>query len=57
MSDTIRRNRIDLLTSEEKMIRDTAIAIEAMWASVELTEITTLLWKSKDLLSDYIEKK
>ena len=51
-----RRCYIDKLTPTELKIREAFIAVEWLWASVELTKISTMLSEANNLLADYLEK-
>lgn len=48
---------MDLNTPSEKAIHDAAQLIEELGADVRLTDAINLLWKAKDLVSDYIDEQ
>lgn len=50
-----RRNRIDLLTVEEKAIYDAAVMVDHMPADVRLTEAVILLGQAREKVADYVE--
>lgn len=50
-----RRCNVDKLTPTELKIREAITAVEAVWASVELTKISTMLSDANNLLADYLE--
>lgn len=50
-----RRNRIDLLTVEEKLIYDATQAVDCMPADVRLTEAVVLLQQAREKVADYVE--
>jgi L-asparaginase II len=50
-----RRVYVDLYTPAEKAIHDAMSAVEALPASVHLTEAVTLLGKAKDKVADYVD--
>lgn len=52
-----RRYRLDLNTPVEKSIFDAGQMIEELGADVRLTEAINLLWKAKNLVSDYIDEQ
>lgn len=50
-----RRSRLDLNTPAELAIREAMLEVEKVGADPRLTEVTTLLNKAKELLSDYVD--
>lgn len=52
-----RRNRLDLNTPAELAIYNAMQEVEKMPANVKLTEAVTLLAKSKDLVSDFVDSE
>lgn len=50
-----RRNRLDLMTYEERIIFQAMNEVESMGADTRLTEAVLLLAKAKDCVSDFIE--
>lgn len=50
-----RRYYLDKLTPTELKIREALSSIEWLWASVELTKISTMLADANSLLADYLE--
>jgi hypothetical protein len=52
-----RRNQINLLTPEEKLIYDAIKAVDKLRASLILTDVITKLNQAKELLGDYIDHK
>lgn len=52
-----RRFRLDLNTPAEKDIHYAGQLIEELGADVRLTDALNLLWKAKDLVSDFIDEK
>lgn len=54
--ETLRRNRIDLMTPSELAIYKAIHEVEHLGADVKLTEAVILLSKAKDILADYVDK-
>lgn len=50
-----RRCYIDKLTPAEKAIYDAIVEVEKVWADARLTEVSSMLSRAKDLLSDFID--
>lgn len=48
---------MDLNTPAEKAIHDAVQKIEEIGADVRLTDAINLLWKAKDLVSDFIDEQ
>ena len=57
MSEIPRRIRLDLMTPPEVAIRAAMAAVEAMPASVRLTNAGIALGKALDLVSDYVDEQ
>lgn len=56
MPEIGRRSRIDLMTHEERMIRDCVVAIEQMpHAHPLLTDAQTLLMQAQNKLADWVD--
>ena len=52
-----RRNRMDLMSPEEKAIQNIIWEVEKLGADTRLTDVVILLGKAKDTLSDFIDGK